>query len=248
MPGRIEEENDLNAKEKLIVALDVDTQKEAEELIAQLYDVVGYFKVGMQLYYSAGPGIIESIHKRGGKIFLDLKLLDIPNTVAHAACALTRYGVDILDLHASGGKEMMSKAVETVHNEADSLGIEPPLVVGVTLLTSISQQVLNEELGIEGSPQDTVIRLAQACMESGLDGVVASGMEAGAIREHTALPVIITPGIRPAGFATGDQKRVLTPGKAIKEGATHLVVGRPITKSQSPRESALSILREIEDS
>lgn len=249
-PGRIEVDLSMNTKEKeakqrLIVALDVDSLDEAEALIDELQDVVGFFKVGMQLYYSAGPGIIDLIHDRGSKIFLDLKLLDIPNTVAHAARALTRHEVDILNLHASGGKEMMSRAAETVKDEALKLGIVPPLVIGVTVLTSITQEVLNHEVGIAGSPQETVVRWAKSCLESGLDGVVASALEAKAIKETLDCPVIITPGIRPAGSALEDQKRVLTPQEAISRGATHLVVGRPITKASTPRDAAVSILEEI---
>jgi len=237
----------VETKEKLIVALDVDSLNEAQNLIDELYDVVGYFKVGMQLFYGAGPGIIDLIHQKGSRIFLDLKLLDIPNTVAHAARALTRHKVDILDLHASGGREMMKLAADTVREEAYKLGIVPPLVIGVTVLTSISKEVLNNEVGIAGSPQDTVVRWAKACLESGLDGVVASALEAKAIRENMDCPVIITPGIRPAGSASGDQKRVLTPGEAISQGATHLVVGRPITKAESPRIAAEKILQEIRE-
>ncbi len=244
----VEEESKLDAKDRLIVALDVDTTNEAEALIAQLHDVVGYFKVGMQLFYSAGPEIIDLIHSRNSRIFLDLKLLDIPNTVCHAAKALTRHGVDILDLHASGGEDMMRQAADTVRQEADRLDIQPPLVIGVTLLTSISQEVLNREIGIAGTPEDTVLRWARGCMNAGLDGVVASALEAKAIRENLNFSAIITPGIRPAGTAGGDdQKRVLTPEKAIQQGATHLVVGRPITQSEHPRGMAISIVKEIEE-
>lgn len=236
----------VKPKEKLIVALDVNNEKEAQNLISELYDVVGYFKVGMQLYYSAGPQIIDYIHRLGGRVFLDLKLLDIPNTVAQASKALTRHGAAIIDLHASGGKEMMIRAVDAVHSEAERLGITPPLIVGVTLLTSISKEVLNREIGIDGSPEETVLRWARACHESGLDGVVASGMEARAVRENIDFSVIITPGIRPIGDAGGDdQKRILTPKQAIMQGATHLVVGRPITKAESSREAAEKILEEI---
>lgn len=235
----------MEAKDKLIAALDVDTIEEARTLVSQLADLVGYFKVGMQLYYSAGPGIIDLIHDKGSRIFLDLKLMDIPNTVAHAARVLTRYGVDILDMHASGGKEMMTRAGEAVHEEAFKLGMRPPLLVGVTLLTSISQEVLNGEIGIPGDPQETVIRWAKGCLESGFDGVVASALEARAINDNLECPVIITPGIRPAGSNPGDQKRVLTPAEAVKQGATHLVVGRPITRAVSPRDAAMEILEEI---
>lgn len=237
----------MDAKDRLIVALDVDTTDEAEALINQLYDVVGYFKVGMQLFYSAGPEIIELIHSKNSKIFLDLKLLDIPNTVSHAARALTRHGVDILNLHASGGVDMMQQAADTVRQEAERLDIQPPLVIGVTLLTSISQEVLNREIGIDGTPEDTVLRWSRGCKKAGLDGVVASALEAKAIREKLDFSTIITPGIRPAGTAGGDdQKRVLTPEKAIQQGATHLVVGRPITKSEDIRGAAMSIVKEIE--
>jgi len=236
-------------KNKLIVALDVDTQRDAENIVSQLRGVVGWYKVGMQLYYGAGPGIIDFIHQTGSKVFLDLKLLDIPNTVASAARALTRYGAAIIDLHASGGKEMMLKAFEAVHEESERLGIVTPLVVGVTVLTSISQEMLNQDIGIPGTPAETVVRWAKTCAEVGLDGVVASGQEAALIKANTDLPVIITPGIRPAGDREpDDQKRVLTPGKAIALGSTHLVVGRPITRAGSPREAAERILMEIEES
>ena len=237
----------LDAKDRLIVALDVDTKDEAEALIAQLHDVVGYFKVGMQLFYSAGAEIIDLIHRRDSKIFLDLKLLDIPNTVSNAARALTRHGVDILDVHASGGTEMMGQAAVTVREEAARLGIAPPLIIGVTLLTSISQEVLNREIGISGTPEDTVLRWAKNCKDAGLDGVVASALEAKAITQNMDFSAVITPGIRPAGSAGGDdQKRVLTPSAAIQQGATHLVVGRPITKAKNPREAAISIVKDIE--
>ena len=239
----------MMAKDKLIVALDVDTRKEAEKIISELQEVVGWFKVGMQLYYGAGPGIIDFVHRSGGKVFLDLKLMDIPNTVAHAARALTRYHADIFNVHASGGMEMMSRTVEAVHDEASKLGISPPLIVGVTLLTSISREILNQQIGIPGSAEETVIRWAKMCAEAGMDGVVASGREARAIKNNANLGVIITPGIRPSGEAgADDQKRVLTPGQAIEQGATHLVVGRPITKAASPRASAVGILEEIKNS
>lgn len=233
-------------KDKLIVALDVDTLQEAERIVSELGDIVGWFKVGMQLFYSAGPEIIDFIHKSGAKVFLDLKLLDIPNTVAHGARALTRYGAAIIDVHASGGSEMLSRAVEAVHEEAVSLGIPAPLIVGVTVLTSVSQEILKGEIGISESPQETVIRWAKMCEAAGLNGVVASGMEARAIKDNTSLPVIITPGIRLAEASGGDdQKRVLTPKEAITRGATHLVVGRPVTKAPQPREAAIRILEEI---
>jgi len=232
-------------KEKLIVALDFDRLEEAEKIVTGLHDLVGMFKVGMQLYYSEGIRVLDAIHNRGGKVFLDLKLLDIPNTVAQAARVLTRYGVAMIDVHASGGKEMMARAVEAVHDEAYKLGIEPPLVVGVTVLTSITESVLKNEIGIIETLEQTVIRWTKLGIEAGLDGIVASAIEARAIKRECDCKIIVTPGIRPLWSVENDQKRVLTPREALRAGATHLVVGRPITRAKSPREAALRILEEL---
>ncbi len=233
-------------KNPLIIALDVDTTKEAAALVDMLGPCAGGFKVGMQLYNSAGPEAVRRLRERGIPLFVDLKLHDIPNTVAGAARALTRHGASILNVHAAGGSEMMRTATEAARDEAAKAGIDPPLVVAVTVLTSISQDVFNCEIGIPGSIQDRVTTWALLAREAGLDGVVASPLEVRAVRE-TCGPgfVIITPGVRPAGVAINDQKRTMTPGEAIRAGATYLVVGRPVTAAPDPVQAASFILADI---
>ena len=235
------------AKDRLIVALDVDTIEEAEQLVAQLRDYTGVFKVGMQLYNSEGPEVLRRLHKLGGKIFLDLKLHDIPNTVGQAGAVLTRQRVFMYNVHTAGGREMMQRAAQATAKEAAALGIPEPLVIGVTVLTSINQNTLEQELGINRSIREQVVKWALLAREAGLKGVVASPQEITAIREACGPDfVIITPGVRPAWAAVNDQKRVMTPGEAMRAGASYLVVGRPITAAADPAEAAQKILAEME--
>lgn len=233
-------------KNPLIIALDVDTTKEAIVLSDMLGPYAGGFKVGMQLYNSAGPEALRRLRERGAPVFADLKLHDIPNTVAGAARALTRHGALIINVHAAGGSEMMRAAAGAARDEAAKAGMAPPLVVAVTVLTSISQDVFNRETGVPGPIQDRVTAWALLTREAGLDGVVASPLEVKAVRE-TCGPgfVIITPGVRPAGAAVNDQKRTMTPGEAIKAGATYLVVGRPVTAAPDPVMAARLILADV---
>lgn len=236
----------MQPKERLIVALDVDNEDRALELAKKLAPHVGMFKVGMELFYACGPGIINSIRKQGGKVFIDLKLHDIPNTVSRAIKVLTRYGASIINVHAAGGEEMMRAAAEAVGDEAARRGIERPLVIAVTVLTSLGQKEFNEQLGIAGSIRERVTYWAEMARQSGLDGVVASAREAAAIREACGESfVIVTPGIRPAGAGAGDQKRVVTPAEAVKNGSTYLVVGRPITGARDPIQAANRVTGEI---
>lgn len=237
----------MTAKDRLIVALDVDTTAEAEHLVAQLHDYVGVFKVGMQLYNSEGPEVLQRLHALGGRIFLDLKLHDIPNTVGQAGAVLTRHRVFMYNVHTAGGREMMQRAVEATVKEAEALSIPRPLVIGVTVLTSISQDILEKEIGINRDVKDQVVKWALLAKEAGLNGVVASPKEITAIREACGSDfVIITPGVRPAWAAANDQKRVMTPGEAMQAGASYLVVGRPITAAFDPVEAAKRILEEME--
>jgi len=230
----------------LIIALDVDTTEEAITLADRLGFYAGAFKVGMQLYNSAGPMVINRLKEKNASVFVDLKLHDIPNTVAGAARVLTRHGVSILNVHASGGREMMRAAVNAARDEAETAGVDCPLVVAVTVLTSIDQEVFNNEIGIPGSIKERVVTWAKMAQEAGLDGVVASPHEITAIRKACGKDfVIITPGVRPAGMDAHDQKRTMTPGEAIRLGATYLVVGRPVTASIDPVRAARAILEEI---
>ncbi|ACV63160.1 orotidine 5'-phosphate decarboxylase [Desulfofarcimen acetoxidans DSM 771] len=236
----------MNTRDRLIVALDVDSPEKAIHLTKLLSPYVGAFKVGMELFNSVGPEIIYTLKKLGANIFVDLKLHDIPNTVARASRVLTSHGADILNVHAAGGKEMMQSAAQAVNKEVLDKGLTRPLVVAVTVLTSISARAFKEEIGFAGEIEDKVVNWAKLAQAAGLDGVVASPQEIRAIRQACGPEfVIITPGIRPSGGAVHDQKRVTTPGEAIAAGATYIVVGRPITENSDPVQAARNIVSEM---
>lgn len=235
------------SKDKLIVALDVDSIDEVDRLVELLKDEVGMFKIGMQLYHSLGESVVRRVKDGGGRIFLDLKLHDIPNTVAQATRVLTRLGVDMMNVHASGGQAMMEAAVEAVTNEAKRLEINKPLIIAVTILTSLSAQDL-EMIGYGEDPAKMVQRLGKLAQKSGLDGVVCSPLEANLIRESCGADFVsVTPGVRPADAVKGDQKRVMTPAKAMANGSHYLVVGRPITQAKDPVSVARAIVKEMEE-
>lgn len=233
-------------KNPLIIALDFDNIDQAMDLAEKIGPYAGGFKVGMQLYYSAGQEILRRFRESDLPVFVDLKLHDIPNTVAGATRALTRQGASILNVHAAGGKAMMQAAAFAAQAEAEKAGLNRPLVVAVTVLTSIDQEAFRQEMGYSSAIQDRVVDWASLAQEAGLDGVVASPLEIAAIRKACGPDfVIITPGIRPAGTAVNDQKRTLTPAEALQQGASYLVVGRPVTAAPNPIESARAILNEI---
>lgn len=235
------------ADDRLIVALDVATMEQLKNLVTTLGDSVSYYKVGMELFYAAGAETVTYLQEQGKSVFLDLKLHDIPNTVAQGLCSLLYQGVDIMNVHASGGYTMMKTAADTVRAEAKKMGIEVPKIIAVTILTSINEADW-EGLGQTASIKDQVIRLAKLTKEAGLDGVVASPQEAKFIREACGEDfLIITPGVRPAGASIDDQSRIATPARALADGATHLVVGRPIRAAQNPVEAAENILKEMEN-
>ncbi|HAJ33649.1 MAG TPA: orotidine-5'-phosphate decarboxylase [Candidatus Atribacteria bacterium] len=236
----------LTAKERLVLALDVDDFKKAEELVSKLNDYVGVFKIGSQLFTAEGTKVVNMINERGGKVFLDLKFHDIPNTVARAAEVATKLGVYIFNVHTSGGYEMMKAAAEASKKISLALGIRKPLILGVTLLTSINQEILEKELGLKKKLEEQVVHLAKLAKDAGLDGVVASSREIKEIRKACGEDfVILTPGIRPAGKSSDDQKRIMTPREAIKLGADFLVIGRPIRNASNPVEAAKEILKEM---
>jgi len=237
----------LTAKERLVLALDVDDFKKADELVCRLSDYVGVFKIGSQLFTVEGAKVVNMVNERGGKVFLDLKFHDIPNTVARAAEVATKLGVYIFNVHTSGGYEMMKAAAEATKKISLASGIRKPIILGVTLLTSINQEILEKEIGIKKRLEEQVVHMAKLAKDAGLDGVVASSWEIKEIRKTCGEDfVILTPGIRPAGKSSDDQKRVMTPREAIKLGSDFLVIGRPIRNASNPVEAAKEILREME--
>jgi len=239
----------LTARERLVLALDVDDFKKADELVGKLSDYVGVFKIGSQLFTVEGAKVVNMIKERGSKVFLDLKFHDIPNTVARAAEVATELGVYIFNVHTSGGYEMMKAAAKATAKTSQKLGIRKPIILGVTLLTSINQEILEKEIGIKKGLEEQVVHLAKLAKAAGLDGVVASSWEIKEIRKTCGEGfVILTPGIRPAGKSSDDQKRVMTPQEAIKLGTDFLVIGRPIRNAANPVEAAKEILREMEGS
>lgn len=234
-------------RDHLIVALDVPRADAALGLANGLRNSVGTFKVGLELFTAAGPWLVERLVAQGDRVFLDLKLHDIPSTVRAAAREAARLGVFMFDVHASGGREMMEAAREGVpEGRGGSAGAQRPLVLGVTILTSLAAADL-AEIGFAGGPEAAVTRLARLAQQSGLDGVVASPWEAKAIRAACGPEfVIVTPGIRPASALAQDQARAATPAAAIEAGADYLVVGRPITQAPDPAAAAAAIIAEMQ--
>ena len=232
--------------DRLIAALDVHTLEDAKHLVRELGDSVSFYKVGMELFYSVGSEIVHWLKGEGKHVFLDLKLHDIPNTVAEGLCSLMGLGADILDVHTSGGYTLMKTAADRLKEAAEKQGIACPKLIGITVLTSIHQDDW-KDMGNAVNIKGQVVRLAKLAQKAGLDGVVASPQEAELIREACGENfLIVTPGIRPAGSSVDDQSRVATPESALRNGATHLVIGRPIRAAKSPREAAMAILREME--
>lgn len=232
----------------VIVALDVEERARAIALAREIVPAVRHFKIGSRLFTAEGPGMLEEIGSFGGAIFLDLKFHDIPQTVAGAVRAATALGrVSMMTIHAGGGLEMMRAASRAAAEESARRGVARPAIVGVTVLTSLSGDDLARTWGAGGPVREHVLRLAALAREAGLDGVVASVEEAAAIRAELGREfLVVTPGIRPAGAAAGDQKRVATPRTAREAGADFLVVGRPVIEASSPLEAARQILRELE--
>ena len=233
-------------KDRLIVALDVATLADAERLLDRLQGQVTRFKIGSQLFTAAGPAAVESVHTRGAEVFLDLKFHDIPNTVAGAAREAARMGVLLFNVHASGGRAMMTAAAAGAAAAARELGVRKPITLAVTVLTSLDRAALSRELGVADSVEGHVLHLAGMAAEAGLDGCVASPNEIAALRTNRGPAwVIVTPGVRPAGSAAGDQSRIATPGAAARAGAHYLVVGRPITGAPDPAAAAAAVLQEM---
>src|ERR1043166_3836226 len=225
------------AADKIIVALDVATNREALALVDQLREQISFFKIGLQLYTAAGPQIVRAVSATGARVFLDLKLHDIPNTVGRAVESATKLDVEMLTIHLSGGTEMIRAAVNARTNQMS--------ILGVTVLTSVAEQALSE-IGIHEPIDKQVLRLARLGAGTGIDGIVASAHEIKSLRGALGDKIkIVVPGIRPAGSEAGDQKRTMTPREAIEAGADYLVIGRPILAAANPLDAARKIIEEI---
>lgn len=226
----------ISPRERLIVALDVSSPSEAQQIVSALGESVHTYKVGLQLYTAAGPSVVRELISSGKKIFLDLKYHDIPNTVGAAVREAAQLGVSMLTVHAAGGSKMLQAATEAKGHVQ---------VIAVTVLTSMHQDDLRP-LGVPGALQDHVARLAKLALAAGCEGVVSSAREVKCLRETLGNNfLVVTPGVRPAGAAHGDQARVVTPAEAVSLGATHIVVGRPITAAEDPAREAKKIIEEI---
>lgn len=235
------------SKDRICVALDVDDGAEAASLARRLSPWVGVFKIGSQLFTSEGPKVVERVRESGGKVFLDLKYHDIPNTVAHAVRAATRLGVFLLDVHALGGSQMMRAAAEAAADEAAKQSIARPSLLAITVLTSFSQEALSRDLLVSQAMGDYVGHLARTAQAAGIDGVVASPNEIRLIRGACGGEfIVLTPGIRPKWSSRDDdQARVMTPGEALALGADFIVVGRPVIGADSPEKAAERLLAEV---
>jgi orotidine-5'-phosphate decarboxylase len=225
-------------RERLIVALDVPSAGEAQKLVSRIGDSAGVYKVGLQLFIGEGPSIVRALVSSGRQVFLDLKLHDIPTTVALAVKSAVELGVDMLTVHASGGAAMLRAATEAAAGRVN--------ILAVTVLTSLSDEDM-QEIGISGQVSDQVLRMAALAQSAGCQGIVTSPREALMVRKSLGEGfAIVTPGVRPAGAESNDQQRTATPAQAITNGASHIVVGRPITHAPDPAKAATAIIQEME--
>mgnify|MGYP000023538141 CR=1 FL=1 len=234
-------------KERLIIALDVPTLREAEEVLADLHERVGFFKIGLELFCAAGPAAVEMVHRYGGRVFLDLKFHDIPNTVAGAVRRTAAMGVAMLNLHAAAGSAAMAAAAAAAREAASAEGLPPPILLGVTVLTSLDEAALRAQ-NIHVSVERQVKTLARHALAAGLQGVVCAGWEVRTIKRACGRGFLaVVPGIRPVWAEARDQKRAVTPAEALAEGADYLVVGRPILGAPDRRSAVARILAEMEE-
>lgn len=239
----------LKAKERLILAVDTSTIEEARRIVDELHEYVGIFKIGLELFMNAGPPILSLFQERGLQVFFDGKFLDIPNTVAKASDAVARAGVQMFTVHASGGGKMLEACAKSTVKTAAGVGKEPPIILGVTVLTSIDQNTLTNELNVRGTVSEQVVSLAKLCEASGITGIVASAEEVTQLRAALGPDmVLVTPGVRPTWAETNDQARIVTPGQALRNGSDYLVVGRPILAAADRQSAARKILEEMEES
>ncbi len=233
-------------KDRLIVALDTDDGKDIDWMCATLAETVRWFKIGFQAFSALGTEVFPWFKQNGHKVFVDLKFHDIPNTVARDVGMMTKHGANMINMHAAGGLEMMQTARSSADDAAYKADIPRPILLGVTILTSIDETGFQQNFGSERQLTDQVVYLAQLAQAAGLDGVVASPLEIAPIRKACGDNfLIVTPGIRPKWAETGDQRRITTPAEAINQGADYIVVGRPIIEAEDPLEAAEIILDEM---
>jgi len=238
--------NTITSRDRIALALDVDNDHDALAIVAELKDSVGVFKVGHQLFTAYGPDIVRRIIGMGGRVFLDLKYHDIPNTVAKASAEAVKLGVSIFNVHSLGGIDMMKAAAESAKETAEKYNLPAPMVLAVTILTSMDEKSMRKELKITRSLQREVAHLARLAQRAGMHGVVASPQEIKMLRRAVrGAFVILTPGVRPAWADKDDQKRVMTPREAVKAGADYIVVGRPVLKAMDRKAAVEKILEEI---
>jgi len=241
----VEHRTEPEVRERLILALDTDHPGHALEMVDRFGSRVGLFKVGLQLFTLGGPELVRSIREKGPDVFLDLKFHDIPNTVAGAVAEAARMGVRILNVHATGGAEMMKAAADTLVRTCLSENLERPRLIAVTVLTSLAQEALEHELGVPRRIESYVKHLASLSMRAGLDGVVASPREISMIKDQCGEKfLVVTPGIRPPWSPPDDQKRTMTPKQALMDGADYLVIGRAVTAHKDPDTALDRIIEE----
>jgi orotidine-5'-phosphate decarboxylase len=233
----VSERKSIPAAERVIVALDVPDMAGLTAFLDHLDGQPRFYKVGLELFVAAGARAVEAVQKRGGKVFLDLKLHDIPETVARAVASATSLGAELLTVHTAGGLEMMRRAAEVAKGK--------PGILGVTVLTSLSEEDLRAD-GIAGTMREAVVRRAKLAEKAGATGIVCSPQEVADVRAASSALTLVVPGVRPAGAALGDQKRVATPASAISAGADYLVVGRPIRDAQNPAAAFAALVGEVE--
>lgn len=235
----------IDIRERMIVALDFSTLAQVKQCLASLEGHIRYVKVGMELTYAEGPAVFQYLKELGLKVFVDLKVHDIPNTAKGAMRSLARHGVDMVNVHAAGGVAMMQAAREGLE-QGTAAGAVSPLLIGVTMLTSTGKRMMNEELAISGEVENVVLHYAKMTKEAGLDGVVASPLEVPVIKKALGESfVTVTPGIRPLGTDQGDQTRITTPEQAFRLGSDYLVIGRAVTGAKDPAAAWESIVSAV---
>ena len=236
-----------SAKERIILALDTDTLEDVEKYTKLLRDYVGYFKVGLQLYSACGYEAVKVIKDNGGRVYFDGKFLDIPNTVAKTCVNLMKNGVDFFNVAANGGSKMMSSTVKLCREHAKHMGIEPPTILSIALLSSFGQRTLTEELNISINTVDYVSKIAQISKDCGINGIVAAAGDVKKIKQQQGNDfLVVCPAVRPTWSVVNDQVRVVSPSDAINNSSDYMIIGRPITSAQEPVSAAQMIIDEIE--